>query len=154
MLYWVVSPMNLFHEVIARDCCYDVYLYCRYIYIVLMRSLCEVLGVWAWYKRRFSLMLYLVVTLFSTLFNDTWLQEKHLVSCFILFAIIAITRSDIKLRIMGPVNLVTADDHICLCGYLWLNILTLSLWRFYIGLSIKGITFWMSLTETAVLLCI
>ena len=128
MLCWVVWSMNLFHEVTDRDCCCGVYLCCRYIYMVLIGSLCDVLRFGAGDKNGFSLVLYFVIRLFHSIFYDTWLQEKHLVSCIILFAIIAITRSDVKSQVTQPVNLMTAVGNLSLCGYVWLNILTLSFW--------------------------
>ena len=66
------------------------------------------------------------------LFNDTWYQEGHSVSCItILFSKLQITRSEIRPRREWAVSLliaymVTSIFLSGLCGYIWVNILTLS----------------------------
>ena len=65
------------------------------------------------------------------LFNDTWSQYGQSVSCMtILFLNLQITRSDIRPYIKWAVSRVIAYGHFNLprglCGYVWVNMLTLS----------------------------
>ena len=66
------------------------------------------------------------------LFNDTWSQYGHLMSCMtILFINLQISKSDIRPHIKWAISLVilhmvTSIYLWGLCGYVWVNILTLS----------------------------
>ena len=64
------------------------------------------------------------------LFNDTWSQQGHSVSCVTILLLnfhLPITRSDIRPHIKWAVSLVIAYGHFNLSpGFVWVNILTLS----------------------------
>ena len=65
------------------------------------------------------------------LFNDTWSQYGHLVSCISIFLLcLQIIRSDLRSHIKWDISLVIVNGHLIflrgLCGYVLVHILTLS----------------------------